>query len=167
MEIVDEKGDLITTPKVSGKLIYTNFTRKLMPIIRYPVGDNAFWIEVGKTYCLQGRSDEGARIGPVTVTREDFLNCALLFNIVDFQFYAKRNECDYLEVALASSHKLSEQDITQIINNFYQIRPMYLDCVHKKLIGPLVIKQIATHELIKNLRTGKLILCIDERFAHN
>jgi hypothetical protein len=44
---------------------------------------------------------------------------------------------------------------------------MYLDCVQKKLIGPLVIKQISSQELIKNARTGKLILCIDERFQNN
>jgi phenylacetate-CoA ligase len=167
MEIVDEMGNVITTPNVSGKLIYTNFTRKLMPIVRYPVGDNAYWVEVGETYCLQGRSDEGVRIGPVSVAREDFLSCAGRFEIIDFQFYAKRNELDFLEVALVSGTTLSSIDVENLIKSFYQIKPMYLDCVNKKLIGPLTVKQIASCELKKNDRTGKLILCIDERFASN
>ena len=42
-----------------------------MPIIRYPVGDNAVWIEPGRKLRIIGRAEEGARVGPVTVYYDD------------------------------------------------------------------------------------------------
>jgi phenylacetate-CoA ligase len=45
MEIVDEKGRVIEEPHVTGRLIITNLTKALMPVIRYPAGDLAFWCE--------------------------------------------------------------------------------------------------------------------------
>ena len=139
-------------------------TRKMMPIVRYPVGDNAVWVEVGKTYRIQGRTDEGARIGPVTITREDFLSSVGNLNIMEFQFHLKHAEHDYLEVTYVADEKISRDEINFLTECFYHNKPMYLDCVNKKLIAPISFKQIDSNLLVKNGRTGKLVLCIDERF---
>lgn len=43
-----------------------------MPVIRYPTGDRGEWVdrEDGR-FRLLGRSDEGARVGPITLYLED------------------------------------------------------------------------------------------------
>jgi phenylacetate-CoA ligase len=49
-----------------GQLIITNLTRKLMPLLRYPVGDRACWREPSGTpkrkFALLGRSEQSNRI---------------------------------------------------------------------------------------------------------
>ncbi|HHV69150.1 MAG TPA: phenylacetate--CoA ligase family protein [Ochrobactrum intermedium] len=67
IEILDElDGTVISEPGKPGMLVVTNLQRKLMPIIRYPVGDRAVWIEnTGQTnrkFRLMGRSSLGKRI---------------------------------------------------------------------------------------------------------
>lgn len=38
-------GDLITKEGVRGNVAIINLTRRLMPVIRYPMGDAAEWTE--------------------------------------------------------------------------------------------------------------------------
>jgi phenylacetate-CoA ligase len=46
VEIVDGKtGKVIEEPNIRGRLIVTNLTKTLLPVIRYPVGDFAMWRE--------------------------------------------------------------------------------------------------------------------------
>ncbi|OYT14836.1 MAG: AMP-dependent synthetase, partial [Bacteroidetes bacterium 4572_77] len=75
IEIIDEDGQPINQPHIKGKIYSTNLSRLLMPIIRYPVGDNGMWIEeegkANRKYQVLGRSEEGARIGPITFYLED------------------------------------------------------------------------------------------------
>jgi phenylacetate-CoA ligase len=66
-EIVDEVGEQpITEPGRVGKLVVTNLHRKLMPIIRYPTGDLAKWVDpVGhpmRKFLLCGRSGTNYRL---------------------------------------------------------------------------------------------------------
>src|SRR5262249_24337704 len=47
VELVDDvTGEPITTPGVPGRVLVTNLFRMLMPIIRYPAGDRAEWVDV-------------------------------------------------------------------------------------------------------------------------
>lgn len=67
VEIIDEvSGEVIEACGQTGNLVVTNFTRTLMPIIRYPVGDRASWCEPDGTpqrkFALQGRSAESRRV---------------------------------------------------------------------------------------------------------
>lgn len=67
VEIIDElSGDVIEACDRPGNLVVTNFTRTLMPILRYPVGDRACWREpVGtprRKFALQGRSSHSQRV---------------------------------------------------------------------------------------------------------
>ena len=75
IELVDEDtGELIREPGRPGKVILTNLTRLLMPVIRYPAGDRAMWVEPEASPCrkfaLLGRSEEAARVGPVSLYYE-------------------------------------------------------------------------------------------------
>lgn len=67
VEIIDElSGEVIEDCDRPGNLVVTNFTRTLMPIVRYPVGDRACWCEpVGtprRKFALQGRSAQSQRV---------------------------------------------------------------------------------------------------------
>ncbi|MFJ2365995.1 AMP-binding protein [Pseudomonas sp. NPDC087697] len=67
VEIVDEHThEVIEACNRPGQLIITNLTRKLMPLLCYPVGDRACWREPSGTpkrkFALLGRSEQSNRI---------------------------------------------------------------------------------------------------------
>ncbi|MHC8394715.1 phenylacetate--CoA ligase family protein [Pseudomonas sp. LB3P93] len=67
LEIVDElTGEVIDECDRTGLLVVTNLTRRLMPLLRYPVGDRACWCEPGTTpmrkFALKGRSAHSQRV---------------------------------------------------------------------------------------------------------
>ncbi len=67
LEIIDEvSGDVIEECNRNGRLVLTNLTRRLMPVIRYPVGDLACWREPAGTpmrkFALMGRSMNSQRV---------------------------------------------------------------------------------------------------------
>lgn len=159
MQIVDDEGNLIETPNVSGRLLMTNLSRTLMPIVRYPVGDLACWHEVGENFEILGRADEGARIGPVTVNRDDI---AAIFSelsaSVNFQLIIKRHEGkDQLVVQVDG-----KLDCDKAEDLLLKRRKMLHDALLQELVArPLFIQ---VKELERNKRTGKLKLVIDQRF---
>jgi phenylacetate-CoA ligase len=67
LEIVDElTGEVIEECDRTGMLVVTNLTRRLMPLLRYPVGDLACWREPSATpmrkFALKGRSAHSQRV---------------------------------------------------------------------------------------------------------
>ncbi len=74
LEIVDEHtGEVIDECERIGRLVMTNLTRRLMPLIRYPVGDLACWREPAtaamRKFALMGRSgsSQRVRVGSLTL----------------------------------------------------------------------------------------------------
>ncbi len=113
LEIVDEEtGQPIEEVGHPGKLTATSLTRRLMPIIRYPVGDRAEWKEPfseekkDRKFLLLGRSDDAARIGPLSVYYEDMREIIAAANtgvpITAFQLVVRHsNKKDGLIVRMA------------------------------------------------------------------
>ncbi len=173
MELIDEdSGEVINETGRTGKLVYTNLTRKLMPIIRYPVGDRAEWVEMttdgrGKRFVLRGRSEEGARIGPVTVNSDDLHNIFhdndLADKINNFQFVLDREtHKDRLTVNIVAvpGADLAEGALRDL---FYRERPMFKEAVDLNLIAGIEFRLVETAQLVRNKRTGKLRLVVDLR----
>ncbi|TPG84683.1 AMP-binding protein [Pseudomonas mandelii] len=78
LEIVDElTGEVIEECDRTGLLVVTNLTRRLMPLLRYPVGDRACWREPGSTpkrkFALKGRSvhSQRVRVGVLSLLIDD------------------------------------------------------------------------------------------------
>jgi phenylacetate-CoA ligase len=78
LEIVDEHtGEVIVDCDRTGRLLITNLTRWLMPLIRYPVGDLACWKEPAtapmRKFALMGRSasSQRVRVSSLTLLIED------------------------------------------------------------------------------------------------
>ncbi|WP_127718100.1 phenylacetate--CoA ligase family protein [Halobacteriovorax sp. HLS] len=174
MEIVDEDtGEIIKEVNRVGKLVFTNLTRKLMPIIKYPVGDMASWTEVGTKFKLLGRSDEGARVGPITINRDDILSIFRSLDIEkqiqNFQMIIDRNNSkDFLKLVIGSADEESLKECLEkldLIQAFYKQRKMYLTELEKGLVEKFCYEVVNIDKLTKNPRTGKLRLVIDKR--HN
>lgn len=78
LEIVDEHtGEVIEECDRTGLLVLTNLTRRLMPLLRYPVGDRACWREPAATprrkFALKGRSahSQRVRVGVLSLFTEE------------------------------------------------------------------------------------------------
>lgn len=174
IEIVDpDTNEVITEMNRVGKVLITNLARKLMPIIRYPAGDLAMWIESAETsnrkFKLQGRSDEAARLGTLSVYFEDTRTMAMntLKEFIGLQFQMVLNHHDHKDEltfrmaghGLKASAEVSERMITAFKNE----KPVYQDLLKKNLIHPLKIEIVEMNEMEGNTRTGKLKRVIDNR----
>ena len=175
IEIVDtETLEVITEKNKVGKILLTNLTRKLMPIIRYPAGDLAMWVEDegvnDRKFKLQGRSEEAARLGTLSVYFEDSREMIMqaLGDSSGIQFQMIIEHYDHLDQL---TFKISGSDLgkmknhsAEILKAFVKEKPGYNDILAKKLIHPLKIEFVEHNDLEANVRTGKLKRIIDRRF---
>jgi phenylacetate-CoA ligase len=174
IEIVDvDTNEVITEKDRVGRVLLTNLTRKLMPIIRYPAGDLAVWMEEdgspNRKFKLQGRSDEAARLGTISVYFEDMRTMVMktLFEVTGLQFQMVLNHyenIDELTVRIAGHNLRADIKIVErIIEAFKKDRPVYSDVLAKNLIHPLKVQIVDMKDLEANSRTGKLKRVIDNR----
>lgn len=180
IEIVDEAtGRPIEDPHVSGRLVVTNLTRRLMPVIRYPAGDCAEWmdppvadgeLETGRRFRLTGRSDEAARVGPVSIYFGDVerLIHQVLGKIRLFGFQlilTHHNHCDHLTVRVAAdcapSH--NETHTRTLLSLLYGERKMLAEWLAQGKVGPVNVEWVSPEGLEQNQRTGKQRRIIDRR----
>jgi phenylacetate-CoA ligase len=174
IEIVNEDtGEVITKPGIVGKIVLTNLTRKLMPIIRYPVGDLGQWVDSEsiqdqRKFKILGRSEEGARIGPATIYYDDISKALHIYQkdlmASGFQLLIRHfGNLDQLVVRIASA-KTDPSLASRITKTIESDREVLTDLISKKQIHPILIEFITAEELICQPRTGKLKRIIDERF---
>lgn len=176
MEIVDEDTlEPIEEVDRPGKLLVTNLIRGLMPCIRYPVGDRAVWVEPAnpdnpdRKFVIFGRSEEAARVGPVSIYYEDmraFLTDLDLIPITGFQMIiTHRDKKDGLTLRIATPDALADQAEVEstIAQEFGLQRPMFAEAIRDNKIHPLTIEWIDSDEVVINARTGKLRRVIDYR----
>lgn len=160
-----------------GRLVLTNLQRRLMPIIRYPVGDRGEWLDPEGTpqrrFRLLGRTEEGARIGPMTLYVDDIL--ALLaslhsagadLGVQSFQLcvdHIERRDRLTLRLAVAAPQERSDADSTRVRDALYAERHMFPGLVDGGVLHPLAVEWIAPSALHTNPRTGKLLRVVDRR----
>lgn len=64
LEILAEDGSVIKEPGKRGRVIVTDMRRKLHPMIRYPIGDVAMWVDYQRgTFELLGRESVALKMG--------------------------------------------------------------------------------------------------------
>ena len=174
IEIVDpDTEEVITEMNRVGKVLVTNLTRKLMPIIRYPAGDLAMWVESAETpyrkFKLQGRSDEAARLGTISVYFEDTRAMVMTtlpeVNGLQFQMILNHfNHKDELIMRIAGQGlKPDSKIVDRVIAAFKKEKSVYEDILAKNLIHPLRVEIVDMNYLEGNTRTGKLKRVIDNR----
>ncbi|SDT93104.1 phenylacetate-CoA ligase [Verrucomicrobium sp. GAS474] len=174
-EIVDDNGKVINEPDISGHIVITNLLRKLMPIIRYPTGDRAAWIESSgvkyRKFRLLGRGNESARIADLNIYPSDILNAANRGQSHTFsrvQLVVKRfSERDQLTVLfVAEEPPVDEKTIVAHIHSaLHTAQPVLAKMIAAGLIAPIEIKIGQTKDLIVNQKTGKALSIADLRMA--
>jgi phenylacetate-CoA ligase len=170
VEIVDdEAGEPIMGVGVPGRLVVTNLFRTLMPIIRYPVGDRAEWVDPARQrFRLVGRSLEGARVGTVTMPTEDIRAVLIAADpdrfIAGMQMVQRRwDGKDGLILRLACTEDPPAELTQRLIDAVYAARPLYPAEVELGAIHDLRIDWVPRSGLVTNPRTGKLVQVVDER----
>ena len=121
-------------------------------------------------FSLVGRSEAGARIGPVTFNRDDMIEILgtanLQSNVSNFQFIIEHElGVDKLKILLSlvddnSNDKKICQTLEEII---YTERKMFKESLDKKIIAPIEVLVVKNCDLVQNPRTGKLSLVVDNR----
>lgn len=174
VELIDDDGKPITDTGVPGEMHVTNLQRRLMPIIRYPSGDRAVWMEsegtANRKYKLLGRSGYAARIGPVELTsapvekalHREYGNKA----VAGWQIIVRHeNMLDWATIRIALENPGREEDACteKIIEAVYRERPMYLEEVEAGHIGALKVEWVHADGLACNTRTGKIPKIVDLR----
>jgi phenylacetate-CoA ligase len=180
VELLDDEGAPIDAVGQPGRIVLTNLQRRLMPVIRYPVGDQGEWLDPPGTperrFRLLGRTDEGARIGPMTLYVDDIRQAllgleksGLSLGMMAFQLvvthHAQRDAC-CLRVAVADPqalHAQAAQTTQQVVERVYAARPMFSDLLAQSLVHPLQVEWVSMAELHTNPRTGKMRSVVDQR----
>lgn len=163
LEIVDvETGQVITSPGRPGRLLQTDLARRLQPMIRYPVGDLAEWVDVEDgIFRLLGRADEGARIGPVTLHLDHLRTAVDRAGVVHngVQVVIRRVDArDQLVLRIAGA----PQDLFEAVRaEVYVISPRFELQVERRTVAPLAVEWVSALEV--NPRSGKTPRLIDER----
>lgn len=171
VEILDpETGAPIEENGRAGRVVATDLTRRLMPVLRYPVGDVAEWVDFARRRLrLLGRSEEGARVGPVTLYLEDPRS---IVNSVDerdgvsaMQVVLRHSDHrDELVLRLAGRVDDPESLAKLVAAKLDEARPMFAEHVRAGLVHPLAVEWADAADLV-NPRTGKLVRLLDRRTA--
>jgi phenylacetate-CoA ligase len=175
VEIFDEEtGEPITEPHQPGRIIFTALTRRLMPVLRYPVGDRGQWLEAAgvpaRRFELLGRAGETARVASYSVPADEVHELLEPFRerlgIGAFQILVTREDMrDRLTLRLVgdAQREALESGGAEIVEAFNFQKPTLAKMIGAGLIHPVRIEWIERRDLIVAERTGKLRLVVDRR----
>ncbi|GAA2144781.1 hypothetical protein GCM10009760_32680 [Kitasatospora kazusensis] len=170
VELVDDvTGEPVTATGVPGRLVVTNLFRTLMPILRYPTGDRAEWVDVERRrFRLVGRSAEGARVGTVAMPTEEIRAVLITadpeHHISGMQLVQRRwDGRDGLILRLGYVEEPPAGLGERLVEAVYTARPLYPAEVELGAIHHLTVEWVPRSELVTNPRTGKLQQVLDER----
>lgn len=176
IEILDEiTGEPIIAPGRPGRVVVTSLFRRLMPVIRYPAGDRAEWVDArADRFRILGRAEEGVRVGPVSLYFQDAQDAVAKADtegrVVGTQLVVRRwDGRDGLALRLASAPNVDPAALQPLANavlsQLETARPLYQDSVRAGFIHPLSVEWVRHGDLAVNKRSGKLVRVLDERSA--
>ncbi|MEU9992678.1 phenylacetate--CoA ligase family protein [Streptomyces sp. NPDC048045] len=172
VEILDEETDLpVGGNGVPGRLVVTDLRRRLMPVLRYPAGDRAEWVDRDTgVFRILGRAEEGVRVGPVSLYTQDVHDIVMAADtageVTGLQLVVRRSDGrDGLVLRLATGEPgtrnaaLADAVAAAVLAQ----RPLYRDATAAGHVNPLAVERVRHQDLAVNPRTGKLIRVVDER----
>ncbi|NBH03507.1 phenylacetate--CoA ligase family protein [Amycolatopsis sp. SID8362] len=160
----------IEEPGVPGRVVVTDLVRRLMPILRYPVGDVAEWEDFdSRTLRLRGRSVEAARFGPVSLYLHDLRGIVSTVDVAaeieGLQVMLCRHDGkDQLVLRLAGVVEAPELFAELVVERILDAQPRIADAVEDGVVHPITV-QWTEHAELCNPRTGKLVRLRGERAA--
>ncbi|KAI9775681.1 MAG: hypothetical protein M1839_000948 [Geoglossum umbratile] len=169
MEIISEDGEVIAEPHRRGRVVITDLMRRLQPVVRYPMGDLAEWIDYGAgTFSVYGRDSKSVKIGPVSMdlsALRQVVAKSLGEKAADgFQLVARQREgASEMLFRLSSCPEDPESAARSLEKNLIELFPSWGRNVDAGNIRPLMVEWVSVQDLQYNERTGKLKPVIDER----
>ena len=174
LEILDDDGNPLDETGAEGALVITNFKRRLMPVVRYPVGDRGRWMDPmgtpGRRFKVLGRTEKGARVGPMTLYMEDVQRVleasAQSVGMISFQMIVEHEDCldrCRLRVAVSNPERVPPEAADAVRAAFYAERPLFPHSIQDGVVHPLEVEWITPDALLTNPRTGKLVRLLDRR----
>ena len=176
LEILEEGSEeRIEEADRPGRVVFTSLVRRLMPILRYPAGDRAVWLEPPGTpmrkFKLLGRAEEAVRLANIVMVRVDDVRALLepfreRLGITNLQLLitdeAKR---DCLTIRLVGSREQAELEEAKpaILNAFQASNQMLEKAVAAGSALPTRIEWIHSSDLSVSPRTGKTLTIVDHR----
>ncbi len=175
VELLDEDtGEVIEEVGRPGKVVVTSLFRLLTPILRYPAGDRAEWVEpsgaADRKFRLLGRSQEGGRVGTCSVHVDDVVSVLSAFakplGMSNFQMvftHQDRRDALTLRIVASAGPEALARATEEIVEAFHAARPLFLAQKLANRIHPLTVEWVQSGQLELNARTGKLKRVIDRR----
>lgn len=172
VEIVDDETDRpVDEEGTPGRLVVTDLRRRLMPVLRYPAGDRAEWVDRDAgVFRILGRAEEGVRVGPVSLYTQDVHDIVTATDVAGkvtgLQLVVRRLDSrDTLALRLATAepadrHAPLGESIAKAV---LAQRPHYASAIAAGHINPLTVEWVRHRDLVVNARSGKLIRVVDER----
>lgn len=177
VELIDEEsGELIREEGRSGKIYITNLARGLMPVIRYPSGDMARWVEPegspDRKFLLLGRAGEGVRFfGPIFYFN-DVANLLFplyeTYGLLNLQMISERPEGrDRLTLRIALRQRRDDEaELEALVRQLMDGRYEYLQHnVAEGIMWPLLVEFTTPEGLEVSATTGKSLRVIEKRFG--
>ena len=169
MELVTDEGQVITENGIRGNVVITNLLRRLMPVIRYPMGDMAEWMDYSlRKFRLCGRGMVAVRLGPtsyeLTILKTVVSNVMEKGSYNGFQTIIKRKHgLDQMVFRIASQPKDPERLARLLEEELGRIKTDWAQEVRDGFYGPLAVEWVSVQGLIIQSRTGKLREIVDLR----
>ncbi|MYW18568.1 phenylacetate--CoA ligase family protein, partial [Streptomyces sp. SID2955] len=167
----DDTGLPVEAPGVPGRLVVTDLRRRLMPVIRYPAGDRAEWVDRDSgVFRILGRAEEGVRVGPVSLYTEDAHDIVRAVDasgeVTGLQLIVQRRDGRdglRLRLAVADPAQGYEGLGESVVAALLAERPLYATATAAGHVNPLTVEWVRHRDLVVNSRSGKLVRVVDER----
>lgn len=173
IEIIDEEsGAVISDCDRPGLLVLTNLNRRLMPLLRYPVGDRASWREpVGtamRKFVLKGRSasSQRVRVGILSLMPSEIGD--LVHHTVasdDWQLVIGQTALkDVLTLKwVAAGDSAETDDASQQLKRRLIERYPLIETLQADQLLDLQIQCCSSEDLHRHPRSGKCMRVLDQR----
>lgn len=169
MELVTDADEVITEEGMRGNVVITNLVRRLMPVIRYPMGDLAEWVDYpSRKFRLCGRGAVGVRVGPASYDLES-LKTVVSSMLKDDTLHGSQiilrraNAKDEMVFRIASQPSHPERVANNIQEEMGRVHNEWSKEVEDRFVNPLVVEWVSVQDLHYNSRSGKLRDIVDLR----
>ncbi len=170
-EATDEPIEEVDRP---GRIVFTSLTRCLMPLLRYPTGDLARWVDppgtADRRFALLGRSNEAARVSaftvPVSGVRDLLEPLRQRLGLGEFQMLVTREDMIdrlTLRVVGGAPSDVLASGAAEILEAFHRWQPELAAEMKAGIVHPPQVEWIEPEALIVSERTGKLRRVVDHR----
>ncbi|MDX9791505.1 MAG: acyl-CoA reductase, partial [Candidatus Kapabacteria bacterium] len=177
MEVVDPDTNEPVSTGTAGKILVTNFSRKLMPLIRYDIGDMGRFVDIKsksgrklRMMELLGRSDDVLIIGGGNISLESVAKAVSKVEGLSYHFRMSADldgRLDRFTLEVETIDKFDENKKQELeeaaYNSLINEKPEFMAFYSTSSIARPVVKVLNPGELPRNPRTGKIKQVIDSR----